>query len=97
MNWISFLGINLIAATVRETVSKKVVNHIDPLTAFFYFSLFISVWLFIIHLIIYKEPPRIEPHDTLADSSLAKKLLGWKPTVALEEGIAELRKVWGLH
>ncbi|HCB35349.1 MAG TPA: NAD-dependent dehydratase, partial [Candidatus Taylorbacteria bacterium] len=46
---------------------------------------------------IVHEPPRIEPHDTLADSSLAKKLLGWKPTVALEEGIAELRKVWGLH
>ncbi|OGG13180.1 hypothetical protein A3D77_00460 [Candidatus Gottesmanbacteria bacterium RIFCSPHIGHO2_02_FULL_39_11] len=66
MNWISFLGINLIAATVRETVSKKVVNHIDPLTAFFYFSLFISVWLFIIHLIIYKEPPRIEPDVVLS-------------------------------
>lgn len=60
MNWLPFLGINLIAATLRETVSKKVVNQIDPLTAFFYFSLFISIWLFIIHLIIYRELPRIE-------------------------------------
>ena len=42
------------------------------------------------------EPPRIEPHDTLADNSLAKKLLGWKPEVTLEEGIKELKKEWGL-
>ncbi len=42
------------------------------------------------------EPPRVEPHDTLADNSLAKKLLGWKPEVSLEEGIAELRRFWGL-
>ncbi|KKS43742.1 MAG: hypothetical protein UV05_C0022G0005 [candidate division CPR1 bacterium GW2011_GWA2_42_17] len=40
------------------------------------------------------EPPRIEPHDTLADNSLAKKLLGWEPEVALEEGIEELKKLW---
>ncbi|PIQ69085.1 MAG: LPS biosynthesis protein WbpP [Candidatus Taylorbacteria bacterium CG11_big_fil_rev_8_21_14_0_20_46_11] len=38
------------------------------------------------------EPPKIEPHDTLADSSLAKKLLGWKPEVVFEEGIAELKR-----
>lgn len=42
------------------------------------------------------ELPRIEPHDTLADNSLAKKLLGWKPEVILEEGIRELKKLWGL-
>ncbi len=42
------------------------------------------------------EPPRIEPHDTLADNSLAKKLLGWKPKVTLEEGIAELKKEFGI-
>lgn len=42
------------------------------------------------------ESPRVEPHDTLADSSLAKKLLGWKPEVTLEEGIAELKKLYGL-
>ncbi|MFA6273275.1 MAG: NAD-dependent epimerase/dehydratase family protein [Candidatus Paceibacterota bacterium] len=34
---------------------------------------------------------RIEPHDTLASNSLAKKLLGWTPKVKLEEGIEELK------
>jgi UDP-glucose 4-epimerase len=40
--------------------------------------------------------PRIEPHDTLADITRAKELLGWEPTVSLEEGIAELKKEFGL-
>ncbi|MES2088277.1 MAG: NAD-dependent epimerase/dehydratase family protein [Patescibacteria group bacterium] len=39
---------------------------------------------------------RIEPHDTLADNSLAKKLLGWEPQVSLEEGIDELKKIFKL-
>jgi UDP-glucose 4-epimerase len=42
------------------------------------------------------EPPRIEPHDTLADNSLAKKLLGWTPEVTLEEGILELKRELGI-
>ncbi len=42
-------------------------------------------------------PARLEPHDTLADNSLAKKLLGWEPQVSLEEGIAELKKLAGLN
>lgn len=37
-------------------------------------------------------PARLEPHDTIADNSLAKKLLGWEPSVSLEEGIAELKR-----
>lgn len=32
-------------------------------------------------------PPRIEPRETLADNSLAAKLLGWKPKTSLEEGL----------
>ncbi len=40
--------------------------------------------------------PRLEPHDTLADNALAKQLLGWEPTVTLEEGIAELKKLANL-
>src|SRR3989344_2367270 len=36
---------------------------------------------------------RLEPHDTLADHTLAKKLLGWEPHVTLQEGIAELKKL----
>ncbi len=39
---------------------------------------------------------RLEPHDTLADNSLAKKLLGWEPQVSIEDGIAELKKLAGL-
>ncbi|MEK7170118.1 MAG: SDR family oxidoreductase [Patescibacteria group bacterium] len=42
------------------------------------------------------EPPRLEPHDTLADNSLAKKLLGWMPEISLEEGIKELKQLYGL-
>ncbi len=40
--------------------------------------------------------PRVEPHDTLADISKAKKLLGWEPRVTLEKGIAELKKLSGV-
>jgi len=40
-------------------------------------------------------PARFEPHDSLADNSLAKKLLGWKPKVSIEEGIFELNVVAG--
>jgi len=34
---------------------------------------------------------RIEPHDTKADISLAKKLLGWVPQIRLQDGIEELK------
>jgi UDP-glucose 4-epimerase len=34
------------------------------------------------------------PEDTLADISKAKKLLGWEPTIKLEDGISELKKFW---
>ncbi|MFA5831117.1 MAG: NAD-dependent epimerase/dehydratase family protein [Candidatus Paceibacterota bacterium] len=40
--------------------------------------------------------PRLEPHDTLADNSLAKELLGWEPTVPFEEGIAELKQIFDI-
>jgi UDP-glucose 4-epimerase len=32
-------------------------------------------------------PPRIEPHDTLADHTKAKELLGWTPKVNFQEGM----------
>lgn len=35
--------------------------------------------------------PRLEPAHTLADIARAKKLLGWEPTIKLEDGIAELK------
>jgi nucleoside-diphosphate-sugar epimerase len=40
--------------------------------------------------------PRLEPHDTLADYSRAKELLGWEPMITLEDGIAELKSFHGL-
>jgi len=39
---------------------------------------------------------RIEPKETLADNSLAKKLLGWEPTVDLPEWLEEYKKEMGL-
>ncbi len=41
-------------------------------------------------------PKRLEPKNTLADNSLALKLLGWRPEIAFEEGILELKKILGL-
>lgn len=40
--------------------------------------------------------PRLEPHDTRADNRRANELLGWEPTIRLEDGIAELKREWGL-
>ncbi len=40
--------------------------------------------------------PRVEPHDTEADIKKAKQLLNWKPTVKIEEGILELKKMFGV-
>ena len=40
--------------------------------------------------------PRLEPHDTRADNRKAKDLLGWEPTIKLEDGIAELKKLSGV-
>ena len=41
-------------------------------------------------------PPRIEAHDSLSDNKKAKELLGWEPTAKLEDGIAELKKEFGI-
>jgi len=35
---------------------------------------------------------RLEPHDTRADNTLARSLLGWVPKVSIEEGIDALKK-----
>jgi len=40
--------------------------------------------------------PRIEPRSSLGDITRAKRLLGWEPTVLLEAGIEELKKIAGL-
>lgn len=41
-------------------------------------------------------PPRIEPKRTEADIRKAKELLGWEPKIGLEEGVAELKKIFGV-
>lgn len=42
-------------------------------------------------------PPRIEAHDALADVRKAKELIGWEPTIFVEEGVAALKKEWGVE
>lgn len=42
-------------------------------------------------------PERLEPHDTVADNTRARTLLGWKPSVSVEQGIAELKKLAGIE
>jgi UDP-glucose 4-epimerase len=42
-------------------------------------------------------PARLEPKDTLADHSLATRLIGWSPEVSLEKGISELCAEWGVR
>jgi len=37
-------------------------------------------------------PPRIEPHDTLADTGKAKKLLGWEPITGIDSGLDQTIK-----
>lgn len=37
-----------------------------------------------------------DPRHTLADITKAKELLGWEPKVSLSQGIAELKKIYGL-
>lgn len=41
-------------------------------------------------------PPRVEAPDSQADTSRAKELLGWEPQVTLEDGIEELKQLWGI-
>ena len=41
-------------------------------------------------------PPRLEPRETLADTSMARALLGWEPQVNLPEWLAEYKKEMGL-
>jgi drug/metabolite transporter (DMT)-like permease len=59
MSYLPFLGVNLVAATAREVLSKKVVSKIDPYVMFFYFALFNGLWLFAFHKLYYRQFPTI--------------------------------------
>lgn len=41
-------------------------------------------------------PARVEPRNSLADITKAKELLSWEPMIDLPEGIAELKRIYGL-
>lgn len=43
---------------------------------------------------VYVDPRPGDPRSTRADNTLAKELLGWGPTITLEDGIAQLKKEW---
>lgn len=45
---------------------------------------------------VYIEPRAGDQRFSGADNTKAKTLLGWEPTVALEDGIKELKKEWGI-
>lgn len=40
---------------------------------------------------------RLEPHDTLAENSLARRLLNWQPTMDVVDGISELKREFGIQ
>jgi nucleoside-diphosphate-sugar epimerase len=42
-------------------------------------------------------PARVEAHDSVADNTKARELLGWEPKMTLEEGIAELKRIEGIE
>lgn len=42
-------------------------------------------------------PPWLEPHDSVADITRAQELLGWEPSIKLEDGISELKKLAGIE
>lgn len=41
-------------------------------------------------------PPRIEPHDTLADNRRAGELLGWRPEEDYAKAVCELKRLSGI-
>jgi UDP-glucose 4-epimerase len=41
-------------------------------------------------------PPRQEPRHSCADNALAKKLLGWEPTISVLKGVEELKRAANL-
>ncbi len=40
--------------------------------------------------------PRIEPKHTRADTTAIQAALGWQPTIKIEDGIAELKQLFGI-
>ena len=41
-------------------------------------------------------PPVVEPRETLADNNKAQKLLGWSPTIVIEDWVPKYKKNLGI-
>lgn len=83
---------NLLAMT-KDTVGKGEVINIgygSPASIIDLVKLIGGEYIFVSEL-----PGEVK--RTQADNTKAKTLLGWEPTISLEEGIAELKKEWGIE
>jgi hypothetical protein len=59
MSWQIFLLINLISATVRETLNKKIADKLSPFVGLFYISLFAEVFFLLYQGIVVKAPIKL--------------------------------------
>lgn len=53
MNWESYLGINILFSTLRETFNKKISDKTDPIVSVFYIFWFNSLLFFIYHIYLH--------------------------------------------
>lgn len=52
MNWVGFLGINLVFSTLRETLNKKIADKTDPVVSVFYIFYLNTLLFLILHIIM---------------------------------------------
>lgn len=45
---------------------------------------------------VFVDPRPGDPRYARANNARAKELLGWEPTIAIEEGVARLKREWGM-
>ena len=60
MDWQIFFLINLLTASVREYLNKRIADSIDPLVGFFQMMAFSSGWLYFIYGINFQSFPEID-------------------------------------
>lgn len=60
MPWQFFLGINLITATVREIMNKRVANTMDPVVGLFYVNLVQGLLFYIWFFLLYRRLPVVD-------------------------------------
>jgi len=84
------VGANMLAAESRHVGKGEVINigASNNKTVEYIAALIGGPTVFI--------EPRLEPKHGRADITKAKELLGWEPQVKFEDGIFELKKIYGL-